>query len=296
MGKAPQPTADRETRRAEIERLMEDRHARKDMLAGLFSQYFQVPTTFRCELDDHVVHLNPRDRTITPAILAKGHWNRDELEQAVTVLQRHGALRDGGLFVDVGANIGTQSIYAMKTGAFAGVHAFEPAPDNVALFRKNMEENAFVDRVRLVEAGVSDAAGTATLHFHPHNYGGHSLEAGSLRRDAGSREIDVTTLDAALAQAGVTPADIGLVWIDVEGHEAAVVAGAASLIAARVPIVFEFLAINRDHPSTPAMLATLASCYDRVYRLQDETFAVHDMSELDKRMAEGDYLVFADAN
>ena len=295
MSKASQPPGGRIARRAEIERLMQNRHARKDMLAGLFSTYFTTPTTFRCVLDDHIVHLNPHDRTITPAILSKGHWNRDELERAVAVLRRHGALREGGQFLDVGANIGTQSIYAMKTGAFAGVHAFEPAPDNIALFLRNMEENDLMACVRLIEAGVSDAVGTATLHFHSHNLGAHSLESESVRRSAGARDISVTTLDAALVEAGITPSDTGLVWIDVEGHEAAVIEGAGSLLAARVPIVFEFLEVNRDHSSTPAMLSKLSSCYDCVYRLQDETLAVRAAGELDRSMAEGDYLVFANA-
>ncbi len=274
---------------------MQDRHARKDMLSGLFTQYFTVPAMIRCDLDDHIVYLDPRDTTLTPAILTRGHWNRDELDRAITVLQSHDALPGNGLFLDVGANIGTQSIYAMRSGAFSGVHAFEPAPDNINLLERNIAANGLEARVRVFRHGVGAAEGRAALHLHPRNRGAHSLAPAPARESGESIGISMISLDGHLTVTGIPPHKIGLLWIDVEGHEPAVLAGAGSLIQARVPIVFEFL--KSDHADTgfPGMLATLRNHYKYMYRLQDAVAKVRPVRELGTTMPEGDYLVFANA-
>jgi 2-polyprenyl-3-methyl-5-hydroxy-6-metoxy-1,4-benzoquinol methylase len=67
------------------------------------------------------------------------------------------ALRDGGLFVDVGANLGTYSIWAAELGA--QVIALEPAPDTFGLLMENIELNGY--QVNAVQAADGDHCGTA---------------------------------------------------------------------------------------------------------------------------------------
>lgn len=285
--------ANRDGNKTEITRLMRDRHARKDMLSGLFTDYFTVPATIRCDFADHTVYLDPRDTTLTPAILTKGHWNRDELERAITVLQNRNALQPDGVFFDVGANIGTQSIYAMRSGVFAGVHAFEPAPDNIKLLERNIAANALEPDVSIFRHGVGLRAGTATLNLHPGNKGAHSLILAKQRKSDDAIEISMVSLDEHLSTTGMPAHRIGLIWIDVEGHEPAVVAGAASLIEAGVPLVFEFLTAAASGGSFADMLAALQDRYTHMYCLQDDVAQVQPISGLDTAMPEGDYLVFA---
>jgi hypothetical protein len=58
---------------------------------------------------------------------------------------------------------------------------------------------------------------------------------------------------------------LGLVWIDVEGHEAAVLAGAASL--GTVPVVIEYQ--PRLHPASGRLHALIAERFDRIINLAD---------------------------
>jgi hypothetical protein len=47
------------------------------------------------------------------------------------------------------------------------------------------------------------------------------------------------TLDALLEAEGLSAAEVGMVWIDVQGHELAVLRGARSLLAEHIPVVVE---------------------------------------------------------
>lgn len=298
MGPRDTTSGERSKNRVTINSLLENRHARKDMLNGLFQGHFTTPATIRCRLDDHVVHLNPHDSTITPAILEKGHWNRHELDRGVAILQAHGAFRDDSVFLDVGANIGTQTIYAMKSSGrsgplFRAVHAFEPEPENARLFSMNVDENDLGRAVTLFHSAVGAEDGTTSLFRHPRNTGAHSVVDVQRTGEGTSIDVPITTLDAHLARAGTAADLIGLVWIDVEGAEPGVIAGAATLIEARVPMVFEFLDRDRARPEFAEMFSTLRAAYKNICCLQDEAMTVANISTLTTALPEGDYMVFS---
>jgi FkbM family methyltransferase len=124
-------------------------------------------------------------------------------------------LRPGDLFVDVGANVGTYSLWAADLGA--RIIAVEPNPEAVTRLRRNLTLNG-VD-AEVVEAALTDHTGLAT--FDP---------TGGTTARLSTRGIAVraTTLDEVLAgrrAAGVK--------VDVEGHERLVVAGAAESLRER---------------------------------------------------------------
>lgn len=116
-------------------------------------------------------------------------------------------LRSGDLFVDVGANVGTYSLWAGDLGA--EVIAVEPAPWAVARLRRNLALNKFsvtvVEAVATAHEGTErfDSSGDATAH----------IGAGI--------EVRATTLDAIVGDRQVAG-----VKIDVEGSERLVLQGA----------------------------------------------------------------------
>lgn len=133
----------------------------------------------------------------------------------IAVWRNH--LRAGDLFVDVGANVGSYSIWAAEAGA--RIIAFEPDPGAFALLAKNMALNGLDADLR--QAAVTDRTGTATF----------SIGLGVLNHvmtDGEGREVPTVTLDDVLGDrvaAGVK--------VDVEGAEALVVAGAARALSQR---------------------------------------------------------------
>jgi hypothetical protein len=52
--------------------------------------------------------------------------------------------------------------------------------------------------------------------------------------------VATTTLDAGVRAAEVRPSDVAMVWVDTQGHEPGVLAGAAEIIADGAPFCIEF--------------------------------------------------------
>ncbi len=99
-----------------------------------------------CDLGDAQFFVDPSDRVVGAWLMWHGGWQRREIDQAVAVLAASGRLPAGAVFVDVGANIGTHTVYALRTGRFERAVAFEPEPKNAKLLRMNIEDKRSYER------------------------------------------------------------------------------------------------------------------------------------------------------
>ena len=147
--------------------------------------------------------------------------------------------------MDVGANIGyAAALMAARLGGSGHLIAFEAHPAIHRELAHNVErlKQGWGNlRFESVQAALSDAAGTALL-VEPEAFlqnRGTARVAGPPAAGAGERRLEVPAarLDDALAAGSA----IGVMKIDVEGHEAQVLRGGARLLAAgRIrDIVFE---------------------------------------------------------
>jgi FkbM family methyltransferase len=170
-----------------------------------------------------------------------GLFDEDLLRAALHALGQPDGLA-GRDFLDVGANIGTTTLAAFLAGA-RRVTAIEPAPANVETLRLNVTANALGERVRVVAAAASDRDGTVELGLSPTNSGDHRVRVGG-RADAGPARQVVTVpavrIDSLVEAGEIDPERLGVVWMDVQGHEAAVLTGAERLVEAGAPIVLEY--------------------------------------------------------
>jgi FkbM family methyltransferase len=192
--------------------------------------------------DGALTFLHVSDSVITPWIIAKGHYQRDDFETAWAQCRRLAPRPEGGIFVDVGANVGTTTLYALRTGGFSRAVCMEPAPDNLTLLRLNVSENGLSDVVSVIDAACSDREGTADLLITSGNQGDHRLARDQSAPDTHELVLEVATvpLDRALESVDARPDDVSMVWVDTQGHEPGVLAGASGLIAAGAPFVIEF--------------------------------------------------------
>lgn len=128
---------------------------------------------------------------------------------------------DGDLVFDVGANVGDKATQFLARGA--RVVCFEPQPACAETLRSRF---AGESRVTVVQKGLADQAGTLTLSICDNDtlstfseqwkHGRHARN-----RWARSAEVDVITLDAAIAEYGRPR----YCKIDVEGFEIRVLRG-----------------------------------------------------------------------
>lgn len=155
----------------------------------------------------------------------------------------------GRTFVEVGANIGTTTLPALLRHDAGFVLAVEPAPECLQLLRANLAANGLDDsQARVVAVAASDSPGEAEFEVCSANSGD-----GRVRTTAHNDGVDLygegrrpvvkvplARLDDIIAAHKVSVADIGLVWIDTQGHEAQVLDGAPDLLASDTPIVLEY--------------------------------------------------------
>lgn len=125
--------------------------------------------------------------------------------------------KDGGVFVDVGANVGAYSLRAASKGM--RVISFEPNPENARLLRRNAELNDVVVDLRPHALGAAE--GRASI-----SQNGATSRIGS---DMPGVDVDVRTLD------GLQLDRVDLMKVDVEGYELDVLRGAAQTLARTHP-------------------------------------------------------------
>jgi FkbM family methyltransferase len=189
------------------------------------------------------------DEAVGLGIFAHGSHEREQLDAVSAVLGDWSGQAEplkGKRFLDIGANIGTSVVEAMVSLGCSGGWALEPHPGNFKLLRHNLLENGLDTKVEALEVAVSDGDGTATLEVAKVNMGDHRVRVGDAaggRMDEGDREtIDVPmrSVDSLVADGTVSLSDLALAWVDTQGHEAQVLAGARCLGEARVPVYAEY--------------------------------------------------------
>lgn len=175
------------------------------------------------------------DDEIGRMVFISGGYERIYMSTALRYLTSIGITTAGTTFVDVGANIGTSTVDALVEFGFGRAIAFEPSSKNFRLLRMNIIANELEDRVELHRMAVSDADGDVVLALSPGNSGDHRVVATRNGWPGGETEtVPCVTLDS------LDIANVGLIWIDAQGHEAAVLAGATKAMAAGAPVFLEY--------------------------------------------------------
>jgi FkbM family methyltransferase len=151
----------------------------------------------------------------------------------------------GEIALDAGANIGIMTAaLAYRVGPTGAVHAFEPHPAIAQELRANVRRWALP--VDVYEMALSDHAGEGRLACTATFYQNRGTGTVS---DTGTIPIRLVTLDEIIR--GVGP--VGVLKIDVEGHELALLRGGSQTLASgRVrDILFE------DHHRMPSTVVKL---------------------------------------
>lgn len=183
------------------------------------------------------------DSIIGRSLRQEGDFQTDEIGRACSLLGYRERAGRGELdcFVDVGANIGTHSLRAVRDFGFPRGIAVEPNAENFRLLSANVTLNSLQDRVRLVNKGASAEAGSATLRLSPTNRGDHRVVAENAVLTRSEQRWDSETIELDRVDniaVGIRP-DASLVWIDVQGHEPEALRGMSGLLEQRVPVAFE---------------------------------------------------------
>jgi len=139
-------------------------------------------------------------------------------------------IKPGDVFYDIGANVGYYSLMAARLSEPNGkVVAFEPLPRNIAYIHKHIAINKLGQRIKVIEAAVSDKNGKAFFNLSSSTSKGHIAGEGEL-------EVRTVSLDELVESGAIPTPDV--MKIDVEGAEADVLLGAHKILSTRHPLIY----------------------------------------------------------
>lgn len=174
---------------------------------------------------------------------------------------KHDHFNDTKTAIDIGANIGAFSIFAVAMGA-ERVIAYEPDSENYPQLQKNLDLNNMLDKVETHQLGVLDKGGHHKL-FHGQGAsfvnGIKNLTArAQANLDSGKitdETIEVISLASVFADNKI--ANVDVMKIDVEGSEYKIIEGTTPEILAKAKfITIEFH--STEASTFGAMIAKLS--------------------------------------
>lgn len=194
---------------------------------------------------------NPNDAFIGAALLRYGEYQREESDLLVQLV------RPGAVVVEGGANIGAHTLaLARAVGPGGRVLAFEPQPGAYQQVCAAAALNG-LSQIEARRQGLGASAAQLRIDAvddptQIHNGGRHALSA----TGAGA-VVEVVRLDDVFAAPGA-PQRLDLIKLDIEGMEAAALAGAQGVIARFRPALY----VENDRPDLSQALICQIWSYD----------------------------------
>ncbi|MEK1895501.1 MAG: FkbM family methyltransferase, partial [Rhizobium sp.] len=207
---------------------------------------------------DHLMTFSPSDY-IGRKVFRKGHFEREHVDRLIAVLRERGLMR-GRYLLEIGGNIGTQTVYFALSGAYDHIVSIEPDPRNFPLLQTNIRQNRLDQMVTLVNCAAGAAAGEIDFFMNADNHG----KSSAYRKSASDQKtsVPVRPVTEILDELSIDPLDIGLVWMDIEGYEPVACASMAPLLSRRVPLYMEFTPLFYGPEQTRDFIRTLAGYYE----------------------------------
>jgi FkbM family methyltransferase len=195
-----------------------------------------------------------QDLHVSRRIREEGIWEPYETSLVLDIL------RPGGVFVDVGANIGYFSIIAASAvGSEGQVLAFEPEQENCRLLRESAVLNGFEGLIQLEQAGLANSDTRGRLYLSEDNLGDHQIYSDE-DQERGSVPIQLLNGSEYLSS---RLSRLDLLKVDTQGSEFDVMAGLMPFLAeladpVRIIIELTPLSLRKAGASGRHLIALLA--------------------------------------
>jgi FkbM family methyltransferase len=221
---------------------VQNRHARDIAFSALRRS---TARHFVVDGQDESLIVNCRDDIISREVFRSGTFDFHKFENAVFMLREQGLMGERiDRLYDIGANIGTICVPAVRRGLATAAVAIEPHPHNCRLLRANIALNGLHDSVIVAECAAGAVEdGVVMLEVNERNWGDHRVApttSGAADEQGESKRpqiaVPMRNIDAIAAEYGPPT----LLWMDTQGFEGFVLAGAAGVLASRPPLVTEY--------------------------------------------------------
>jgi FkbM family methyltransferase len=185
--------------------------------------------------ESYIVHTS--DRIIGRSLYWRGDFDFQKFEAANRLLREHWVVGPDAplpVLIDVGANVGSICIPAVKRELVNRCIAIEPDPENFRLLKVNAALNGVDDRIDTRQMAVGATSDRVSVLRSASNFGDHRVRAVT---DKDEIIVPMITLDTI---AGELDLQHTVLWMDIQGYEGYALQGANRFLAAGVPLITEF--------------------------------------------------------
>lgn len=220
-------------------------------------------------------------------------------------LQEHDYLTsEKPCFLDLGANVGSTSVYALKGDFFEQAICIEASTLNYQFLNFNAQINQLTQRLHPLNYGLANFNVSGSLVCNPNNCGDFRVQPitpvptkNLFNEENYTKElVDFTTLDALMQQNILRTQEISFIWIDCQGSESLIFSGGEKFFAqVAAPLYVEFwpYGINRLTGRT-AYLDFIEQYSREIWRLVDGKFQLTTLDFLrnfyEQNVETGEYI------
>ncbi|MFT5859244.1 MAG: FkbM family methyltransferase [Flavobacteriaceae bacterium] len=167
-------------------------------------------------------------------------------------------MKDGeGVVLDIGANIGIMTVHLSRKLPNSTIHAFEPMPDNISVFKKIMAKYR-VKNVTFHEIALGESSGTVKMIL-PTKGGAKMQGLSHVKHDSiteWNEGIEIETPIEPLDKI-FTDQRVQGIKMDVENFEYFVLMGGKELLKKNLPIIYTELWDNENRQKCFKLLSEL---------------------------------------
>jgi FkbM family methyltransferase len=151
-----------------------------------------------------------------------------------------------GIFLDVGANVGTTCIPLALDGKFKKIFAFEPDPANFEILEYNIKTNHVGNIVEAHNVAVGSVNQAMEFEISPDNFGDHRIKFTEKELNVFGENtrkhitVNCITLDRFIKDNHIEFGQISLIKVDTQGAEGHAFKGADDILKHKIPWVIEF--------------------------------------------------------
>jgi FkbM family methyltransferase len=220
-------------RREAYARRLRSNPASRALLRGAASWYARAPVPIAGGGLHELLYISTEELTLDHA--HAGLIVRGTLELSVQEAMKR-TLRRGGVFYDIGANVGFFTLLGARIVGPAGrVIAFDPVPSCARAVARNIALND-LGQAEIRELAVGAAQGRERLMIVGEASWSHMETTRERHRDVRAEvEVEVVSIDGLVEAGAIPPPDV--VKIDTEGAEIAIVEGMRATMERHGPAI-----------------------------------------------------------
>jgi FkbM family methyltransferase len=191
--------------------------------------------------------VNSNDKVIGRSLYLNGNFEFDTFLHTIDILKK---IIKTETLVDIGANIGSICIPAVKRGIFKNCLAIEPEPYNFDLLTKNIFINGLINKIQTFNVALGQFDNEKIkMEQSENNYGDHRIKSNSTEKNYYNEDkrkmidVQIKRLDTVIQDCN--PKET-LFWMDVQGYEGFVLEGGMNILSKKPPLVIEFWPYGLD--------------------------------------------------